>query len=137
MNNDIILKKPDEPTYAEELKERFSSVIVTIIIFAIWIGIMMLFIKLDVGGFGSDVMAPILHGTKAEFILPEESIEEQEFLTRYREEYPRDYSKRPTGSTETLEESKIYVKDLQDYCSHLEKENEELQLHIMELEEGN
>lgn len=38
----------------------FSVVIVTAIIVLIWIGILCLLVKLDVGGFGSNVMAPLI-----------------------------------------------------------------------------
>lgn len=48
-----------------------SVVIVTLIIVLIWIGILCLLIKLDVGGFGSNVMAPVLKNVPvANKILP-------------------------------------------------------------------
>lgn len=55
----------------------FSVVIVTLIIVLIWIGILCLLIKLDVGGFGSNVMEPVLRNVPVlNKILPD-SVREQ------------------------------------------------------------
>jgi flagellar motility protein MotE (MotC chaperone) len=51
----------EEAKYADESEGSPVSVaIVTIIILAVWIAILCLLIKLDVGGFGTNVMTPIL-----------------------------------------------------------------------------
>ena len=44
----------------EDEGSTISVVIVTIIIIIVWLGILALLIKLDVGGFGSNVLAPVL-----------------------------------------------------------------------------
>lgn len=44
----------------EEGGGKVSAVIVTFIIVIVWIAILCLLIKLDVGGFGSDILAPLL-----------------------------------------------------------------------------
>ena len=38
----------------------FATIVITFLIVLIWLAIMILLVKLDVGGFGSDVLAPIL-----------------------------------------------------------------------------
>ena len=51
-----------------------SVVVVTVFIIAIWLGILGLLIKMDVGGFGSNVLTPILKDVPlVNKILPSES----------------------------------------------------------------
>lgn len=56
--------KGEEGELTEEEKEKLGSklvlVFVTLLIIAIWLGIIALLIKSDVGGFGSSVLAPML-----------------------------------------------------------------------------
>jgi len=50
----------------------FSVFLVTLIIIVVWLGILALLIKLDVGGFGSGVLAPLLSDVPViKMILPE------------------------------------------------------------------
>jgi hypothetical protein len=116
------------------IKDIIATFFSTILIILIWICMMIVLIRKDVNGFGSEVLAPILYDTKVNWILPTGSIEEQEFKAEYRKEYPKDYSKRPKGSVETLEEARVYVEDLQDYCEQLENENDTLKQQLFELE---
>ena len=52
-----------------------STVLITLIIVLIWLGILALLIKLDVGGFGSDVLRPLMKDIPvASMILPEEKM---------------------------------------------------------------
>ena len=52
-----------------------SAFLVTVIIVIIWIGILCLLIKLDIGGFGSNVLAPVLKDVPVlNKILPAESV---------------------------------------------------------------
>lgn len=44
----------------EEPKNRIVSVIITLLIILIWLGIFAVIVKTDIGGFGSTVMAPVL-----------------------------------------------------------------------------
>ncbi|MCR5655596.1 MAG: hypothetical protein K6G07_08180 [Lachnospiraceae bacterium] len=44
----------------EEEGSTLSVIVVTLIIILIWLGILVLLIKLDVGGFGSNVLAPVI-----------------------------------------------------------------------------
>lgn len=56
----------------EDEGSTISVVIVTAIIIVVWLGILALLIKLDVGGFGSNVLAPILNDVPVlNKILPE------------------------------------------------------------------
>ena len=53
-----------------------SVVIVTLFIILIWLGILVLLVKMDVGGFGSNVLTPILKDVPVNKILPSESTTE-------------------------------------------------------------
>lgn len=56
---------------------KLSSILLTVLIIIIWLGILALLIKLDVGGFGSGVMRPIIKDIPyLNMILPEEKTEE-------------------------------------------------------------
>ena len=53
----------------------FSVVLVTILIVIIWLAILALLIKLDVGGFGSEVLTPVLKDVPVvNKILPGDSV---------------------------------------------------------------
>ena len=76
-------KKPKELESQErELDEQIdgssaSVVIVTLFIILIWLGILVLLVKMDVGGFGSNVLPPILKDVPViNKILPSESTTE-------------------------------------------------------------
>ena len=52
-----------------------STVLITLIIVLVWLGILALLIKLDVGGFGSDVLRPLMKDIPVvSMILPEEKM---------------------------------------------------------------
>ena len=56
-----------------------SVIIVTCIIILVWLGILILLIKLDVGGFGSNVLAPVIGDVPVlNKILPESTVTEVE-----------------------------------------------------------
>lgn len=50
----------DEETEEEKLSSKIALVFVTFLIIVIWLGIIAILIKSDVGGFGSTVLAPLL-----------------------------------------------------------------------------
>lgn len=53
--------KPDaENDDSDSVSSKIVMVLVTILIIAIWLGIFAVFVKADVGGFGSTVLAPAL-----------------------------------------------------------------------------
>ena len=83
MNFDAFEKKAKELESQErELDEQIdgssaSVVIVTLFIILIWLGILVLLVKMDVGGFGSNVLTPILKDVPViNKILPSESTSE-------------------------------------------------------------
>lgn len=85
-----------------------SVFLVTLIIVVIWLAILALLIKLDVGGFGSGVMAPIFKNVPViNKILPEDTVTETEDETGY-------------GGYSSLKEAV-------DYIALLEKELEQTQ----------
>lgn len=58
----------------ETKENKFLSAIIVALIILIWLGIFVVLIKLDVGGFGSDVLAPIIKDVPVlNMILPEAS----------------------------------------------------------------
>lgn len=75
---------PDDPDFEDDggLGGKLAVFLATLIIIAIWLGILILVIKWDVGGFGSTVMYPILKDVPyLNKILPEVDvpIEQQEY----------------------------------------------------------
>ncbi len=63
----------------DEEKGGFSAFLLTVFIVFIWVAILCVVIKLDVGGFGSDVLAPVLKDVPIiNKILPEGSVTEVE-----------------------------------------------------------
>ncbi len=118
-----LLKKgynPDDPDFEDEggVGGKIAIVLATIIIIAIWLGILVLIIKWDVGGFGSTVMHPILKDVPyLNKILPEVEtpIEEQE--------YPY----------QTVADATAYVKQLEKELSDAQKKLGDKNERIKEL----
>ncbi len=70
-------QKAMEEAAEDEEGGALSVILVTVVIVIIWLAILALLIKLDVGGFGSNVLAPILKDVPVvNKILPEGSIPE-------------------------------------------------------------
>lgn len=90
-------QKKEAKQRARELSEQISGddepggisvFLVTVVIVAIWLAILCLLVKLDVGGFGSSVLAPVLKDVPVvNMILPKEAVtsteEEQESYGGY------------------------------------------------------
>lgn len=88
-------KAKEDGTDNEEEEEKASSkiglVVVTILIILIWLGIIALLIKTDVGGFGSSVLSPVLKNVPyINRILPDtgDSVNQDSQTTE--EDYPYD-----------------------------------------------
>ena len=80
-----------------------SVVLVTIVIVLIWIAILCLLIKLDVGGFGSGVLAPVLKDVPViNKILPSDAVETPD------EEEEEDY-----GGYTDLRDAVDYIRELE------------------------
>ena len=77
------LKKQRKALEAEDDGEdeggAFSVILVTVIIILIWLAILALLVKLDVGGFGSNVLAPVIGNVPVlNRILPEGSVQSED-----------------------------------------------------------
>lgn len=79
-----IAKQESELADENEGGGAISGFLITIIIIAVWLAILALLIKLDVGGFGSGVLRPILKDIPVvNLILPEDHTTETEDATNY------------------------------------------------------
>ena len=111
---------PDDPDFEDDggIGGRIAVFLATAIIIAIWLGILVLVIKWDVGGFGSTVMYPILKDVPyVNKILPEVEmpIEQQQ--------YP--YT--------TLSEATDYVKQLEQQLAEAQEKIDKKNDRIKEL----
>lgn len=62
----------------------FSAILITLVLIVVWVGIFCLIVKLDIGGVGTNVFAPILKDIPvANKILPKDSLTETEDLESY------------------------------------------------------
>lgn len=118
-------KKIDEYdlTEAEENEggSRLVTVIVTLVIILIWLAILVLCIKWDVGGFGSEVLQPVLKDVPVlNKILPD--VESDDLVTD--EKYP--YA--------TLSEAVAKIKDLETQLKNSKDSNETDSEKISQLE---
>ncbi len=114
----------------------FATIVITFLIILIWLAIMALLIKLDVGGFGSDVLAPVLKDVPyLNLILPD--------TARVKDEPVTDVSSAESSETSvgSLEEANAYIRRLEEalqaemeqnssYASSIEK----LQAEVSRLE---
>lgn len=112
--------------YEEEGGSRLAVFFVTLVIVVIWLAILALLIKMDVGGFGSTVMRPLLKDVPyLNRILPEE-----------REELA---SLRGTESTEypytTLDDAVARIKELEVELQNAKNSAKDSQERIEELQE--
>lgn len=107
---------------AEEEGGGFAVVFVTIVIVVIWLAILVLLIKWDVGGFGSTVMTPILKNVPyVNKILPETDND----LTDTETEYPY----------QTLDEAISYIKTLEMELQEAQKGNQDNSAYVTQLED--
>lgn len=62
----------------------FGAIIITIVLVIVWIGIFCLVVKLDIGGVGTNVFAPILKNIPVvKLILPKDSVTETQDIESY------------------------------------------------------
>ena len=86
----------------------FATIVITFLIILIWLAIMALLIKLDVGGFGSDILAPIIGDIPGlNLILPDNATKQSE--------QPTDISSAESSnsSLNSLDEANAYIKRLE------------------------
>ena len=128
-------KTKKEEIEAEEFEqEKFGSklllAVVTLLIIVIWLGIIALLIKMDVGGFGSSVLYPVLKDVPyVNMILPENendlgSEEDTQYKFGTKEE-----------AVERIKELELLLSESQESENALQKQVEELQKENLELAE--
>ena len=106
----------------EEGGSKAAVVFVTIIIVVIWLAILALLIKMDVGGFGSTVLSPILKDVPyINKILPDTGEEE---ISTEDTEYPY----------QTLDEAVAYIKELELELQTAQEGSSENSAYVSELE---
>ena len=115
-----------EGDYEEENEEcggsKVAVVFVTIIIIVIWLAILALLVKMDVGGFGSTVLTPILKDVPyVNKILPES---EDDALSTEDTEYPY----------QTLDEAVAYIKELEVELQMAQESKADNEAYVEELE---
>ncbi|MCR5303755.1 MAG: hypothetical protein K6E33_04265 [Lachnospiraceae bacterium] len=117
------LSEREERVTEEEGPGGLSIVLVTLLIVAIWVGIICLLIKLDVGGFGSNVLAPILGDVPViNKILPADSLGDSATSDEY-------------GGYKSTQEAVAYIKQLELEVQQLEQQNTTGQEQIAALQE--
>ena len=120
----------------------FATIVITFLIVLIWLAIMILLVKLDVGGFGSDVLAPILKDIPyLNWMLPEGSYEKKPAVTEIQVSSDVSGEGETTGAISTLEDAMAYIKRLEkalqsemEQNSALTAENEKLKAEVARLE---
>lgn len=111
---------PDDPDFEDDggVGGKLAVFLATVIIIAIWLGILVLVIKWDVGGFGSTVMYPLLKDVPyVNKILPEVEVPIEQ------QQYP--YT--------TLAEATDYVKELEKELAKAQKKIDKKNDRINEL----
>lgn len=117
-----------------------ATLVITFLIILIWLAIMALLVKLDVGGFGSDILAPMLKDVPyLNLILPEGSVEKKPAATG--DATADTGTGTSEGGVESIEDARAYItkleKLLQDEMAQnaaLTAENEKLNAEVARLE---
>lgn len=108
----------------------FSVALVTLFIVCIWIAIICLLIKLDVGGFGSSILYPVLKDVPVvQKILPEV----QEDFEDVDDEDPE--SQEGYGGYANIKEAVSYIKELELQIEQLQNNASSSEEYVTELEE--
>ena len=129
-NLDIKLDEKGNPIVEEEAEETLASklvlVFVTLLIIFVWLGIIVLLIKFDVGGFGSTILRPLIKDVPyINMILPVS--EEAEEGTAYYFETVEDAVVRIKELEQMLDESYTNNTASTDQVAKLEAQVKELQ----------
>ena len=129
-NLDIKLDEKGNPIVEEEAEESLASklvlVFVTLLIILVWLGIIVLLIKFDVGGFGSTILRPLIKDVPyINMILP--ASEESEEGAAYYFETVEDAVVRIKELEQMLDESYTNNTASADQVAKLEAQVKELQ----------
>ncbi len=110
-----------------------ATLIITFLIILIWLAIMALLVKLDVGGFGSDVLAPLIKDIPyLNWILPEGSVEKKPATTEISVEGTGEGE--TTSSITTMEDAEAYIKRLEQALQSEMEQNSAYASQIEKLE---
>lgn len=114
----------------------FATFIITVLIVIIWLAIMGLLIKLNVGHFGSDILAPLIKDVPyLNVILPEESKSYTDTTAVVPEEGVEVTNEEgETESIQTLEQAYAYIKRLEQALQSEMTQNSEYVSQIEKLE---
>lgn len=84
-NPNIIDDLNSELMIEEEPRNRLVSFIITLLIILIWLGIFAVIVKTDIGGFGSNIMAPVLKDVPVlNKILPDTAVKKDGSSQKYK-----------------------------------------------------
>ncbi len=115
------------PQEEEEGGSKAAVIIATIIFIIIWLAILALVIKMDIGGFGSTVLQPILKDVPyVNKILPETVQEEEPVDAQYPYTTLNEAIERIKELEVELSNAKTQTEDNSDYVAQLEAEVERL-----------
>ncbi|MCR4903201.1 MAG: hypothetical protein K6A23_10095 [Butyrivibrio sp.] len=124
--DELKAQKKEQKEREQELAERqaeingdngggIATLLITLLIIIIWLAIMSLLIKMDVGGFGSGVLAPIIGDVPyLNMILPEGSTD-QVTINNYTTNISSESTSGASGSDiTTIDEANAYIKRLEN-----------------------
>ena len=160
--------KADKKEYAKKLKEQrkaqkeqerefadrtaeingdnaggLATLVITFLIILIWLAIMALLVKLDVGGFGSDILAPLIKDVPyLNLILPDGAVQKDSDTTQIVVDGTAVTDGTEQGaSLSTMDDALAYIKRLEkalqsemEQNSALTAENEKLKAEVARLE---
>lgn len=117
--------------YEEEGGSRLAVFFVTLVIIAIWLAILVLLVKMDVGGFGSTVLKPLLKDVPyVNRILPKS---DEELLRSTEESTEYAYSTLDEAVAR-IKELEVELQDAKDANAESQNRNQELESHSAQLE---
>ncbi len=109
----------------EGVGSKIVSVIFVVLIIAVWLAILAVLIRLDIGGFGSGVLRPILKDVPVvNKILPEPSEEELE----------QEIAENSEDQIATMSQARDMIAQLQEENDKLQKKNKSLNEKVDDLE---
>ncbi len=114
-----------------------ATLIITFLIILIWLAIMALLVKLDVGHFGSDVLAPILKDVPyINMILPEGSVPKKTETTQITFDGTIEGTAEgeATGAITTIEDAQAYIKRLEQALQSEMEQNSAYAAQVEKLE---
>ncbi len=113
----------------------FATIVITLLIILIWLAIMALLIKLDVGGFGSDILAPVLKDVPyINLILPDSARQKEETVATTDDSLVDSSEDGSESGIENLEEANAYIRKLEKALQEEMEQNSSYAATIEKLE---